>query len=116
MPDGVFEIPVVPQGVPHVLVVQALGVEDLIQCPYLSMWPGGVFLLPGSLLPAFVWLLVHVPSRCWWYGLCASNEVLSPLICGDVEVCLPEQLFRGGGCFLNYGLDRSEERRVGKEC
>jgi hypothetical protein len=30
MPDGVFEIPAVPQGVPYVLVVRALGVEDLI--------------------------------------------------------------------------------------
>jgi hypothetical protein len=53
-------------------------------------WPGGVYLLPGSLLLAFVWLLVRVPLRCWWYGLCASNEVLSPLIRGDVDVCLPE--------------------------
>jgi hypothetical protein len=34
MPDGVFEVPEVPQGVPHVLVVRALGVENLIQCPY----------------------------------------------------------------------------------
>jgi hypothetical protein len=99
MPDGVFEIPAVTQGVPHVLVVQALGVEDLIQCPYpftgcvagsSCRWPGGVYFLPGPLLPAFIWLLVHVPSRCWWYGLCASNEVLSPFIRGDVDVRLLE--------------------------
>jgi hypothetical protein len=73
MPDGGFEIPAVLQGVPHVLVVQALGVEDLIQCPYPSMrctagsssrWPGGVYLLPGSLLLMFVCLLIRVPSRC----------------------------------------------------
>jgi hypothetical protein len=29
VPDGVFEIPAVPQGVPHVLVIRALGIEDL---------------------------------------------------------------------------------------
>jgi hypothetical protein len=34
MPNGVFEISIVPHGVSHVLVVRALGVEDLIQCPY----------------------------------------------------------------------------------
>jgi hypothetical protein len=64
--------------------------------------------LSGSLLPTFVWLLVRVPSRCGWHGLCASNEVLSPLIRGDVDVRLPEQLFRGGGCFLKYGSDKSQ--------
>jgi hypothetical protein len=66
-----------------------------------------VHLLPRSLLPTFVWLLVRVPSWCRWYGLCAFNEVLSPLIRGDVDVRLPEQLFRGGGCFLKYGSDKS---------
>jgi hypothetical protein len=30
MPDGVFKIPTVLQGVLHVLVVRELGVEDLI--------------------------------------------------------------------------------------
>jgi hypothetical protein len=63
MSDGVFEIPAVPQGVSHVLVVHALGVENRIQCPYPSTgcaagssgrWPDGVHLLLGSLLPAFV--------------------------------------------------------------
>jgi hypothetical protein len=101
---------------PHVFVVWALGIENLIQCPYPSAgctagssgrWPGGVYLLSGSLLPAFVWLLVRVPSRCWWYGLCASNEVLSLLIHSDVDVRLPEQLFRGSECFLKYGSDES---------
>jgi hypothetical protein len=28
--------------------------------------------------------------------ICASNGVLGPLIHGDVDVCLPEQLFGGG--------------------
>jgi hypothetical protein len=49
-----------------------------------------VHLLAGSLLLAFVWLLVRVPSWCVWYGLCASNEVLGPLIRGDIDVRLPE--------------------------
>jgi hypothetical protein len=48
-----------------------------------------------------------VPSWCEWYGLCTSNEVLIPLIHGDVDVRLPEQLFRGGGCFLKYVSDKS---------
>jgi hypothetical protein len=30
MPDGVFKVSAVPQGVAHVLVIQTLGVEDLI--------------------------------------------------------------------------------------
>jgi hypothetical protein len=72
MPDGVFEISAVPQSVSHVLMVWALGVEDLIQCPYPSAgcaagsscrWSDGVHFLPGTLLLAFVWLLVRVPSR-----------------------------------------------------
>jgi hypothetical protein len=53
-------------------------------------WPGGVHLLAGSLLLAFVWLLVHVPLRYGRYELCASNEVLGPLIHGDVDVLLPK--------------------------
>jgi hypothetical protein len=69
-------------------------------------WPGGVHLLAGSLLPTFLGLLVSVPSRCGRYGLCASNEVLGLLIRGDVDVCLPEQLFGGGWCCLKYGPDK----------
>jgi hypothetical protein len=34
MPDRVFEISAVSQGVPHVLMIQTLGVEDLVQCSY----------------------------------------------------------------------------------
>jgi hypothetical protein len=70
-----------------------------------------VHLLAGSLLPTFAWLLVRVPSPCGLYGLCASNEALSPLIRGDVDVRLPEQLFRGDRCFLMYGSDK--DRVVG---
>jgi hypothetical protein len=47
-------------------------------------------------------------SGCWFVscrgaggtGFRTSDEVLRPLICGDVEVCLPKQLFRGGERFL----------------
>jgi hypothetical protein len=49
-------------------------------------------------------------SGCWWrgwHGFRASDEVLGPFIRGDVEVCLPEQLFGGGRCFLDYGSDKS---------
>jgi hypothetical protein len=115
VPNRVFEIPAVPQGVPHILVIRALGIEDLVQCSYPSAgcaagssgrWPDGVHLLVGSLLPAFVLLLVRVPSRCGWYGLCASNQVPSSLIRGDVDVRLPEHLFEGGRCFLKYGPNK----------
>jgi hypothetical protein len=63
MLGGVFEITTVPQGVSHVLVVWALGVKNLIQCPYplagctagsSDRWADGVHLLAGSFLPAFV--------------------------------------------------------------
>jgi hypothetical protein len=96
-------------------VIRALGIEDLIQrlYPFMgcvagssSKWAGGVHLLVGSLLPAFVWLLVCVPSWCRRCRFCASNEVLSPLIRDNVDVRLPEQLFRGGRYFLKYGSDK----------
>jgi hypothetical protein len=115
MPDGVFEVSVVPLGVVHVLVIQTLGVEDIIQCSHSSAgcttgssgrWPGGVHLLMGPLFPTFVWLLVHVPSRHEWCGFCAFDEVLGPLIRSDVDVRLHEQLFGGGPCLLKYGPDK----------
>jgi hypothetical protein len=102
-------------GVPYVLVIQALGIEHLIQCSYPSAgcaagssgrWSGCVHLLTGSLLPAFVWLLVSVPSWREWCGFFSSNEVLSQLIRGDVDIHLTEQLFRGGRCLLKYGPDK----------
>jgi hypothetical protein len=120
MPNGVFEVSAVPQVVAQVLAIRTLGVEDFIQCLYSSTgcttgssgrWPGGVHLLVGPLFPAFIWLLVHVSPwrrRC---RFCASDEVLGPLIRGDVDVRLPEQLFGGGRCLLKYGPD--EGRVVG---
>jgi hypothetical protein len=82
MPDRVLEIPAIPQGVSHILVVWALKVKDLIQCPYPTMghaagssgWrANGVHFLPGPLVPALVRLLVHVLSRCRECGLRTSD-------------------------------------------
>jgi hypothetical protein len=66
--DGVLEVPAVPQGVAHVLVVRALGVEDVVQRALASArsspgtrgrWSGGVHLFARSFLLAFVGLLVR---------------------------------------------------------
>jgi hypothetical protein len=56
-------------------------------------------------------LLVRVSPWRGWRGFCASDEVLGPFIRDDVEVCLLEQLFGGGWCFLKYGSD--EVRVIG---
>jgi hypothetical protein len=118
MPDGMFEVSAVPQGVAHVLVVRTLRVEDFIQCPYSfavraaglsSKWPSGMHLLTRPFLPALVRLLVHVPSWYEWRGFRVPDEVLGPLVRGDVDVCLLEQLLRGGQHLLEYG---SNEGRV----
>jgi hypothetical protein len=65
----------------------------------------GVHLLAGPLLPTPVRLLVRATLWHGWRGFRTSNEVLGLFIRGDVEVCLPEQLFGGNGCFLEYGSD-----------
>jgi hypothetical protein len=94
VPDGVLEVPAVPKSVAHVLVVRALGVEDVVQCALASArtssgargwWPGGVYFFAGPLLPAFVGLLVRVASWCRWCGLRSSDEVRGPLVGGDVS-------------------------------
>jgi hypothetical protein len=117
MPDRVFEFSVVPRGVAHVLVIRTLGVKDLIQCSHSSAgcttgssdrWPGSVHLLAGPLFLAFVRLQVHVPPRRGRCGFCAFDEVLGPLIRGDVDVHLPEQLFGGGWCLLKYGPNKGQ--------
>jgi hypothetical protein len=118
--DEVLEVPAVPQGVAHVLVVRALGVEDVVQRALASArsslgtrgrWSGGVHLFARSFLPAFVGLLVRVASWRCRCGLCSPNEVLSSLVGGDVEVGFPEQLLGGSRRFLQYGLD--EGRVIG---
>jgi hypothetical protein len=101
VPDGVLEVPAVTKGVAHVLVVRALGVEDVVQRALASAgsssgargrWSGDVHFFARPLLLAFFGLLVRVASWCCWCGLCSSDEVLCPLIGGDVEVGFPEQL------------------------
>jgi hypothetical protein len=57
------------------------------------------------LLPTPVGLLVRVAPRCRWCRFHSSDEVLGPLISGDVEVRLSKQLFGGGRRFLQYGSD-----------
>jgi hypothetical protein len=94
IPNGVLEVSAVLQGVAHVLVVRALGVEDVIQCPLASIgcpsgttdrWSGGMDLLMRPLLPT-IGLLVRVTLRCWWCRFRSPDEVLGPLVSGDVEV------------------------------
>jgi hypothetical protein len=112
--DGVLEVPSVPKGVAHVLVVWALGVEDVVQralasarsCPGArGRWSGGVHFFARSLLPTFVGLLVHVASWCCRCGLRSPDEVLRSLVGGDVEVGFPEQLLGGSRRLLQYGSD-----------
>jgi hypothetical protein len=118
--DGVLEVPTVPKGVAHVLVVRALGVEDVVQRAFASTrsspgargrWSGGVHFFVRPLLPAFVGLLVRVASWCYRCGLRSPDEVLSSLVGGDVEVGFPEQLLGGSRRLLQYGSD--EGRVIG---
>jgi hypothetical protein len=90
-----LEVSAVLEGVAHILVVRALGVEDVIQRAFASarsssgMRGGrsdGVDLFTRPLLPSFVGLLVRVTSRCCRCELCSSDEVLSSFVGGDVEV------------------------------
>jgi hypothetical protein len=57
----VLEISAVLQGVAHILVIRALGIEDVVQCPLASVKctsgtrdgrPSGVDLFTRPLLPA----------------------------------------------------------------
>jgi hypothetical protein len=109
VPDGVLEVSVVPKGVAHVLVVRALSVEDVVQHAFASTrsspgarsrWSGGVDFFARSLLLTLVGLLIRVASRCRWCWFYSSNEVLSSLVGGDVEVGFPEKLLRGSRCLL----------------
>ena len=104
VPNGVLEVSAVPKGVAHVLVVRALGVEDVVQRALASTrsssgarggWSGGVYFFTRPLLPAFVGWRVRVASWCCRCGLCSSDEILGPLVGGDIEVGFPEQLLGG---------------------
>ena len=105
IPDGVLEISTVSEGVTHIFVVWALGIEDVVQCSFASAgcpsgtrdgWSSGMDFFTRPLLPTLVGLLVRIAPWCRWSGLRSPDEVLSPLIGGDVEVRLPEQLFGSG--------------------
>jgi hypothetical protein len=120
VPNGELEVPAVPEGVAHVLMVRALCVEDVVQCMFASArsssgarggWSGGVDFFARPLLPTFVGLLVRVASRCRWCRLRSSNEVLSSFISSVVEVGFPEQLLGGRWRLLQYGPD--EGRVIG---
>jgi hypothetical protein len=115
-----LEVSAVPQGVAHILVIRALGVEDVVQCPLASAgytsgtrdgWSSSVNLFTRPLLPTLVGLLVRVTPRCRRSRLHSSDEVLSPFVGGDVEVRFLEQLLRGGRRLLQYGSD--EGRVIG---
>jgi hypothetical protein len=64
--------------------------------------------LSRPLVSVLVRLLVHVFPRSWRYMLCAPDEVLSSLVDDDVDVRLPEQLFRGDGCLFLGWLGRRQ--------
>jgi hypothetical protein len=105
IPDGVLEVSTVLEGMTHILVVWALGVEDVVQHSFASTgcpsgmrdrWSSDMDFFTRPLLPALVSLLVHVAPWCRWSRLRSPNEVLGTLIGGDVEVRLPEQLFGSG--------------------
>jgi hypothetical protein len=94
-----LEVSAVSEGVAHVFVVRALGIEDVIQRAFASSRSssgvrggrsGDVDLFTRPLLLAFVGLLVRVTLRCCRCGLCSSDEVLSSFVGGDVEVGFPE--------------------------
>jgi hypothetical protein len=74
-----------------------------------SQQSSSVHLFLRPLVPVLVWLLVYVLSRCWRCELRSLDEVLVSFVDGDVDVRLPKQLFRCGGCLLE---DSSDEDRV----
>jgi hypothetical protein len=109
IPNRVLEISVVPKSVTHILVVRALGIEDVVQCSFASVgcpsgtrdgWSSGMDFFAGPFLPALVGLLVRVVPWCGRSRLRSSDEVMGTFIGGDVEVRLPEQRFGSGRHFL----------------
>jgi hypothetical protein len=100
--------------VAHLLVVHALGVEDLVQCSYIASWraaepsrtgPGGMHFVFGPLVQMLVMLLVPFLLWCLGRRLRVADEVMCPFIGGDIDVRLSKQLFRGGGSLLEGGSD-----------
>jgi hypothetical protein len=106
--------------VAHVLVVRALGIEDVIQRPLASAGrpldtsdggSGGVYLLTWPFLPVPIGLLVRVAPWCRRCRFRSYDEILGLLVSNDVEVRLSKLLFGGGRRFLQYGSD--EGRVIG---
>jgi hypothetical protein len=69
IPDGVLEVSAVPEGMTHILVVWAPGIEDVVQCSFASVgcpsgmrdgWSSGMDFFTRPLLLALVGLLVRV--------------------------------------------------------
>jgi hypothetical protein len=99
VPYGVLEVSAVLEGVAHVLVVRALGIEDVVQCTFTSArcssgarggLSGGMDFFTRPILPTLVRLLVRVASWCRRCRLRSFDEVLSSFVNGDVEVCFLE--------------------------
>jgi hypothetical protein len=114
IPDRMLEVSAVLQGVAHILVIRALGIEDVVQCSLASAgctsgtrdgWSSSMDLFTRPLLPMLVGLLVRVAPRCRRSRLRSPNEVLSPFVGGDVDVCFSKQLLGGGRRLLQYGSD-----------
>jgi hypothetical protein len=119
-----LEVSIVPQCVAHILVIRALGIKDVIQCPLAPVgcpsstrdrWSSSMNLFTRPLLPTLVVLLVHVTPQCRRSRLHSPDEVLSPFTGGDVEVHFPEQLLGGGQRFLQYGSDEGRVIRPSVE-
>jgi hypothetical protein len=79
--DGVLEVPVVSQGVAHILVVLTLGFKDHVQRPRTAAWratgsgcwwPSGVHFLSRPLILELVLLLVYVFLWRWGVGFMFS--------------------------------------------
>ena len=81
----------------HLLMVQALGIEDLVQRSYIASWhvvglshngPNSMHFVSQPLVPVLVRLLVSL--LLWRLGcrLRVADEVLGPFIGGDVDVRL----------------------------
>jgi hypothetical protein len=97
-------------------MVRALGIKDLVQCPYIASWhvagpssrgPSGMHFISWPLIPALVWLLVSLLLQCLGCRVCVADAVLGLFISGDVDVYLPEQLFRVARAFLEDGSNES---------